>query len=158
MSDLNWSKPVTTTGKIEPWPQFLAEEKFTFQRAISTPISNLDAPKFLVLKIDQTTLSYVSPGQYTFSFKGSKNISIKGGDDRRQITGIFAVSSKGKFLPIQSIYTGTKPHSLRKCDFPVLLSVGFTKNHWSNTDKSIEIFEQFLRYSNEKCKSKLLII
>ena len=140
---------MATTGKIEPSSQFLAEQKFTFQRAISTPISNLDVPNFFVLKINQTTLSYVSPGQYTFSFKGSKNISIKDGDDKRQITGIFPVSSKGKFLPIQSIYTGTKPHSLPKWDFPVLLSVGFSKNHWSNTDKSIEIFEQFLRYSNK---------
>ena len=105
---------MATTGTIEPSSQFLAEQKFTFQRAISTPISNLDVPNFFVLKINQTTLSYVSPGQYTFSFKGSKNISIKDGDDKRQITGIFPVSSKGKFLPIQSIYTGTKPHSLPK--------------------------------------------
>ena len=77
LSDLIWSKRKGTTGKIELSPQFLAEEKFTFQWAISTAISTHDIPKFLVLNIDQTPLSFVSPGQYIFSFKGSKNV-IKG--------------------------------------------------------------------------------
>ena len=92
-----------TTDKIEPSPQFLAGEKFTFQRAISTAISSHDIPNFLVLNIDQTPLPYVSPGQYTFSLKRSKNVPIKGVDDKRQITTTFAVSSTGKFLPIQLI-------------------------------------------------------
>ena len=38
LSDLNWSKRKGTTGKIQPSPQYLAEEKFSFQRAISTAI------------------------------------------------------------------------------------------------------------------------
>ena len=38
LSDLNWSKRKGTTGKVKPSPQFLAEEKFTFQQAISTAI------------------------------------------------------------------------------------------------------------------------
>ena len=100
LSDLNWSKRNGTTGKTKPLPQFLAEEKFTFQRAISTAISSHDIPNFLVLNIDQTSLSYVSPGQYTFSFKASKNVPIKGVTDKRQVTVTFAVSSTGKFLPI----------------------------------------------------------
>ena len=47
------------------------------------------------------------------------------------------MSSTGKFLRIELIYTGTTPRSLPKYDFPVSFFVGFTKNHWSNTDKSI---------------------
>ena len=133
-----------TTDKVEPSPQFLAGEKFTFQRAISTAISSHDIPNFLVLNIDQTPLPYVSPGQYTFSLKRSKNVPIKGVDDKRQITTTFAVSSTGKFLPIQLIYTGTTPRSLPKYDFSVSFSVGFTKNHWSNTDKSIEFFNKIM--------------
>ena len=82
LSDLSCSKIKGTTGKIEPSPQFLAEEKFTFQRQMSTAISSHDIPNFLVLNTDQTPLSYVSPGQYTFSFKGSKNVPIKGVDKK----------------------------------------------------------------------------
>ena len=54
------------------------------------------------------------------------------------MTTTFAVSSTGKFLLIQLIYTGTTPCSLPKYDFLVSYSVGFTKNDWSNTDKSVE--------------------
>ena len=100
LSDLSWSKRKGTTGKIETSSQFFAEEKFTFQQAILSAISSHDIPKFLSLNIDQTPLSYVSPGQCAFSFKGSKNIPIKGVGDKRQTTASFATSSAGKFLPI----------------------------------------------------------
>ena len=35
LSDVKWPKQKGNSGKIEPSSQFLAEEKFTFQRAIS---------------------------------------------------------------------------------------------------------------------------
>ena len=54
------------------------------------------------------------------------------------------MSSTGKFLAIQLIYTGTIPRSLPKYDFPVSFSVGFTMNRWLNTDKSIEFFEEII--------------
>ena len=60
------------------------------------------------------------------------------------MTNTFAVSSTGKFLPIQLIYIGTKPRSLPKHDFPVSFSVGFTKNYWSNTDTSIKFFDEII--------------
>ena len=41
--------------------------------------------------LDQTPLSYDSPGKYTFDLKGSTTIRIKGVDDKRQITATFMV-------------------------------------------------------------------
>ena len=115
-SVLNWFKRKETTGNIKPSPQFSAEEKFTFHWAILFAISSHDIPNF-VLNIDQTALPYVFSGKYTFSFKGSKNFPIKGVDDKQQISATFAVSSTGKFLPTQLIYTGTTSSSLPK--YPV---------------------------------------
>ena len=106
LTKLNWSKRKGTTGKVEPSPQFLAEETFTSQRAISAAVSRHDIPDSLVLNIDQTPLTYVSPGKYTFSSKAGKHVPIKGVDDKRQIAVTFAVSSTGSFLPIQLIYSG----------------------------------------------------
>ena len=106
LKQLKWSKRKGITGKVDPSPQFLAEEKFTFQRTISTAILEHDIPAPLVVNLDQTPLSYVSPGKHTFSFKGTKNVPIKGVDDNRQITATFAVSLTEKFLPIQLIYKG----------------------------------------------------
>ena len=134
LEKLNWSKRKGTTGKVEPSSQFLAEEKFTFQKSISV-IMEHDIPESWVLNLDQTPLS---PGKYTFSFKDAKNVPIKGVDDKRQITGTFAVLLTGKFL--QLISKGKAKRSLPKFEFPKSFSVSFTKNHWSNTEKSIEFF------------------
>ena len=103
-------------------------------------------------------IKHVSPGQYIFSFKVSQNVPIKGVDDKWQITANFAASSTGKFLPIQLIYIGTTPRSLPKSDFPV--SVGFTKNYCSNTDKSIEFFDEiiFSYLQQVKSNTRLLLI
>ena len=65
---MEWAKRKGTTGKVESSPQFLAEEKFTFQRVISAAISEHDISTSLVINLDQTPLSYVSPGKCTFSF------------------------------------------------------------------------------------------
>ena len=51
---MDWSKRKGTTGKTEPSEQFLLEEN--------------------ILNIDQTTLSYVSLGKYTFNPKGAKTV------------------------------------------------------------------------------------
>ena len=64
------------------------------------------------------------------------------------------MSSTGKFLPIQFIYTGTTPRSLPKYYFSVSFSVGFTKNHWSNTDKSIEFFDDIIFPYLQQVKEK----
>ena len=79
---MKWSKCKGTTGKVDPSPQFLAKEKFTFQRKISAGILEHNVPAPLVVNLDQTTLSFVSPGKYTFSFKDAKNIPMKGVDDK----------------------------------------------------------------------------
>jgi len=144
LKQLNWSKRKGTTGKVDPSPQFLAEEKFTYQRAISTAIMLHDIPDSLVVNIDQTPLSYVSPGKYTFSLKGSKTLPINGVDDKRQITATFGVSSDGNFLPMQLIYSGKTKRCLPKYNFPKSFSVSFTKNHWSNTEKSLEFFDEVI--------------
>ena len=103
LKQLKWSKRKGTTSKVDPSPQILAEEKFTFQRAISTAILERNIPAPRLVNLNQAPLSYVSPGKYTFSFKGVKNVPVKGVDDKRQISATFVVSLTGKFLPIQLI-------------------------------------------------------
>ena len=112
-----------TTGKIEPPKQFLLEKKLTFQKKISGVIFAHDIPKELIINLDQTLLSYVSPGKYAFDVKGVKTVPTKGIDDKRQITATFAISLLGEFLPIQVklkdvylsilFHQGLMPHFLR---------------------------------------------
>ena len=79
---MNWTKRKGTTGKIDSSKQFLLEEKLTFQKKISAVIFEHDIPEELIINLDQTPLSYLSPGKYTFDVKGGKTVPIKGIDDK----------------------------------------------------------------------------
>ena len=89
LKSLNWSKRRATTGKLEPSAQLLTEVKFTFQKAIAKAIQDDDTPPDLLINLDQTPLCYVSTGKYTFHFKGSKHVPVKGVDDKQKITATF---------------------------------------------------------------------
>ena len=75
----------STTRKVEPSKKFLEKEIFTFQIKISSVILDHDISSELVLNLDQTPLLYVSPGKYIFSLKESKNVPIKGLDDKGKL-------------------------------------------------------------------------
>ena len=129
LESMKWTKRKGTTGKVESSQQFLDKEKLTFQRNLSTIIEHHDIPKDLVLNLDQTPLSYVSPGKYTFNPKGAKTVPIKGVDDKRQITATFSISMTGSFLTIQLIYEGKTRRCLPNCDFPKGFNVTYSPNH-----------------------------
>ena len=139
---MKWTKRKGTTGNVETSQQFLDEEKLTFQRNISTIYEDHDIPKDSISNLDQTPLSYVSPGKYTFNPKGAKTVPIKGVDDKRQITTTFSISMTGSLLPIQLIYEGETRRCLPNYDFPKGFNVTYSPNHWSNTEKSVELFQE----------------
>ena len=69
LQPIDWVKRKRTTGKIEPSPQLLAEERFIFQKTIATVVYDHDIPSDLINSLDQTLLHYVSPGKYSFNLK-----------------------------------------------------------------------------------------
>ena len=74
---MNWVKIKGTTGKIEPFQQLLLEKKLTFRKKISGAIFYHDIPKELIVNLNQTPLSYVSPGKYIFDVKVLKPFLLK---------------------------------------------------------------------------------
>ena len=144
LESMKWTKRKGTTGKVDPSQQFLDEKKLIFQINISTIIEDHDIPKDLILNLYQTPLSYVSPGKYTFNPKGAKTAPIKGVDNKRQITATFSISMIGSFLLIQLIYEGKTRRCLPNYDFPKGFNVTYSSNHWSNTEKSVELFQKVM--------------
>ena len=100
-------------------------------------------------------MSYASPGKYTFHPKGAKAVPIKGIDDKKQITATFTVSITGTFLPIQLIYEGETPRYLARFDFSADFNFTFSDNCWSNTEKSIELFEKAMFPCLKQAKASL---
>ena len=115
-----------------------------------------DIPLDLVINLDQTSLSHVTQSKYTPSSKESKNVSMKGLDDKRQITTIFVVSASGSFLPIHLLYEGKSKRCLPKFRFPSEFNVTIKAGHWSNIEKCEEllqfiIFPYFYTKKKELC-------
>ena len=144
LKSMEWVKRRETTGKAEPSEKFLPKETFSYQREISRVVLKHDIPLDLVLNLDQTPLTYVPPGKYTFYLKGSTTVPLKGVDDKYQITATFTVTATGAFLPIQFIYQGATERCLPKYKFSKEFNVTYTKNHWSNLEKCVDLFEKII--------------
>ena len=63
---------------------------------------------------------------------GSKKVPLAGIDDKRQITGVFAVTLDDDFLPPQLIYKGTTPACLPKAKCLTGWHLTHSPNHWAN--------------------------
>ena len=82
---------MATTCKIPVAPALLEEEKFTFQRNIEREVDSHNIPEELILKFDQTPLSYVCTSNTTLEVQGKKSVSVVGKGKQKQITGTFTV-------------------------------------------------------------------
>ena len=76
--------------------------------------------------------------------RGATAVHLVGKGKTKQITGTFAISQSGDFLPIQLIDEGKTPRCLPQVDFPVEFNVTFTDIHWSNEEKVIEVLEEII--------------
>lgn len=137
-------KRKSTTTKQPVAPGLIKEIGFTFFRAIDDVVSAHNIPPELVINIDQTPLPFFLVSNYTLTKKGEKTVPITNSADYRQITGTFAITMKGVFLPMQLIYQGKTPRCHPKVDFPEGFNVTHSENHWSNEEKCKELIKEVL--------------
>ena len=83
--------------------------------------------------------------------KGSKQVSIAGVDDKRQITLLLGITKSGTLLPPKQIYVGKAERCLpQKVEFPDDWDVTFTETHWSNELSMLRYIDNvILPYVNE---------
>ena len=140
---MTWRKG--TTDKIPVSPGLIKEAKLNYQRMIKQLQSWHDIPDDLIINFDQTSLSYVSASNHTLEVQGATSVPLIGKGKKKQITGTFAVTKSGLFLPMQIIYQGkTERGHPQDFAFPPGFNITQTKNHWSNEDKVIEHLETLI--------------
>ena len=135
---------MATTAKIPVSPALIAEIKLDYQRKYQRLQKWHNIPKDLIVNFDQTPLPYICASKHTLELRGAKSVPLVGKGKTKQITGTFAISQSGVFLPIQLIYEGKTTRCLPKIDFPEGFNVTFTKNHWSNEEKAIEFLKEIV--------------
>ena len=101
-------------------------------------------PPALIVNFDQTPIKYVPVGNESLAEKGTTNVTIEGSGDKRCITGTFAISLAGSFLPIQLIYAGKTTQSIPKFKFPAGFSLSANPKHFSNTQESLKYLKEII--------------
>jgi len=141
---LGYSKRRQTTSKRQICDMLYEEVKLQFQIEISILVKEHSIPPGLIINFDQTPLSFVSNGKYTFASRGAKSVPIANADDKRAITGTFGCTADGKFLGIQLIYTGKTPRCLPVYNFPENYDVIFNPKHWANQETAISFLKNII--------------
>ena len=109
---MNFVKRGKTSSKVDIPDKARKKIEFLFLHEIVTKVDKHSIPPELILNIDQTPLKYVPVGNETFAPRGETSVTIEGSSDKRSITGKFAFSLHGGFLPMQLIYGGKTSQSL----------------------------------------------
>ena len=111
---------------------------FVKRRKTSSKVEKHKIPPALIINIDQTPLKYVPVGNETLAPRGETSVTIEGSADKRSITGVFAISLHGEFLPMRLIYGGKTSQSLPRFEFPSSFLLSANPKHFSNTDESLK--------------------
>ena len=75
-------------------------------------------PDELIVNIDQTPSKYVATGKVTMAKNGSRHVSRKGADNKRQVTATLSETLPGEILPFQLINKVKKKRSIPSSKFP----------------------------------------
>ena len=83
--------------------------------------------------------------EWTLAAQGSKQVEIRGLDDKREMTALLATTLGGKVLPPQLIYAGKTPRCHPSgISFPDDWNITHSGNHWSNEQTMLEFADKIL--------------
>lgn len=125
-------------------PDDFAAIRVAFLERIRFSVQEHKIPADLVLNWDQTGVRLVPVSEWTMAETGSKQVEIRGFDDKREITVLLTITLSGKLLPFQLIYPGKTDRCHPKQTFPVDWDVYHSVNHWSNEDTMLHYIENVL--------------
>ena len=60
----------------------------------------------MIINFDQTGTKFVPRSEWTMESQGSKQVPIKGNEDKREMTVLLSCNMKGEMLPAELIYQG----------------------------------------------------
>jgi hypothetical protein len=125
-------------------PSNFDEIKQDFLDRITSRVRDDNIPNDLIFNWDQTGVKIVPASEWTMEVVGSKQVSVTGLDDKREITVLLCVTLSGILLPPQVLYKG-KTHSCHpNINFPKDWDVYHSANHWSNETTMLHYLEQVI--------------
>lgn len=125
-------------------PPDYPELKVAFLKRIEDEVKTNDIPPDLVLNWDQTGSKLVPVSSWTMAEEGSRQVSVVGKEDKREIMVFLAVTASGFLIPPQVIYQGKTPGCHPRITFPPKWNITHSDNHWSNETTMVEYLEEII--------------
>ena len=98
----------------------------------------------LTFNWDHTGIHLPPVNDWTIEKQGSKNVVIKGSNDRRQLTIVLAAILTGCFKYPQILYEGKTNRFYPAVTFPEDWDVSHTSNHWSHEVSMIQYLNKIV--------------
>ena len=97
-----------TSAKVDIPDKTRKEIEYQYHYEIVSKVERFKIPETPVINLDQTSSPMVPGRKHTMVLKGSKNVTIAGATDKRNITATFGITLSGNFLLMQLIYGGRR--------------------------------------------------
>ena len=133
-----------TTAKLAIPSGAKNETQLPFNHSIVKKVNDKSIPESLILNFDQTPSKFVPVASTTLAERNSKQVVIKGSDDKRAITATFTIPLDGQLLGMQLIYGGKTNQSLPRFDFLTNVSLSVNKKHYTNEEESMKFIKKIL--------------
>lgn len=139
------------TKAVKTLPSDFDDIKCEFVKKVNNVVNEYSVPDSLIINWDQTGCQLVPGGEWTMEEKGSKQVTVAGIDDKRQITLLLGITKSGTLLPPQLIYAGKTERCLpQSVEFPSDWDITFTETHWSNESSMLRYVDKVIvPYVNE---------
>ena len=145
---MNYARWKGTTSKVALHDGISKENELLFHHQIVEKVERYDIPDSLILNFHQTSSKYVPAASKTLAKRNSKQVCIKGSDDKILITTTFNITMDRKFLGLQL--------SLLRYEFHKDLSLSVNPKHYSNEKESLKLIDEIvLRYVTEERQSRI---
>ena len=141
---MNYTRRKATTSKVKLPDGIRKESELLFHHQIVEKVEKYNIPDSLIVNLDQTPSKYVPVASTTLAKRNSKQVSIKGSDDKRSMTATFTITMDGKFVEMQLIYGGKTNQSLLRYQFPKNFSLSVNQKHYRNEKKSLKLFDEII--------------
>ena len=122
-------------------PVDFPEIKHTFWKRIVDCVREHNIPPELIINWDQTGAKYVSTSEWTLAEKGSKQVTVIGKEDKREMTVLLLCTMSGFLLPPHLIYCGKTNKCHPDITFPHGWDVHCSENHWSTEATMLHFIE-----------------
>lgn len=108
----------------------------------------------LIVNMDQTGMRLCPSDSMTYETRGSKDVKVIGGEDKRQITVCVASSMDGDLLPLQLVFAGKTTQCLPQLSpsaAAAAVHLTFSDNHWSS-QKTMREWVQHVLLPYARCQ------